>query len=140
VRGIDRNGWAVAEANWTYGELGLRGRATTGDAVREFASARGAASPALFAYTINELADRDRAPLLARIAAAAHNRGSFLIVESIAKRDKTWWPQWVERLGREGARADEWRFPANLPRSVAQIARGAGLDPRELTARTIYKA
>ena len=39
IRGVDRNGWAVAEANWTYSQLGLRGRAKTGDAVaRSFRS------------------------------------------------------------------------------------------------------
>ena len=36
VEGVDRNAWAVAEANWTYNELGLRGRARPGDVVRDF--------------------------------------------------------------------------------------------------------
>ena len=139
VRGIDRNAWAVSEANWTYNQLGLRGRASSGDAVREFGGPRSSDSPALFGYTINELPDKDRAVLLEKVAAAARNRASFLIVESIAKRDKAWWPEWSDRLRREGARVDEWRFPADLPPSLAQVARSAGLDPRELTARTIYK-
>src|SRR5688500_2101089 len=30
VEGVDRNAWAVAEANWTYRALGLHGRATSG--------------------------------------------------------------------------------------------------------------
>ena len=34
VRGIDRNAWAVAEANWNYKALGVEGRARTGDVVR----------------------------------------------------------------------------------------------------------
>ena len=30
VEGVDRNGWAVTEARWTYARLGLDGRATRG--------------------------------------------------------------------------------------------------------------
>jgi hypothetical protein len=135
VRGIDRSAWAVAEANWTFNQLGLRGRATTGDVLRDFPRDE----PLLLAYAINELPGEQRDELLDKLIAAARRRASFLIVESIARRDKTWWPVWTTRLEREGARADEWRFPADLPPSIAQIARSAGLDPRELTARTIYK-
>ena len=139
VQGVDRNAWAVAEANWTYNQLGLRGRATTGDAVRDLPAKASSATTALFAYTVNELPEQRRAQLLEKLTAAARSHGSFLIVEPIARRDKAWWPEWCERLGPLGARADEWRFPANLPPTLAQIARSAGLDPRELTARTIYK-
>src|SRR5688572_23608433 len=35
VEGVDRNAWAVAEANWTYKALGLLGRATVGTIQRE---------------------------------------------------------------------------------------------------------
>lgn len=139
VRGVDRNAWAVAEANWTYNQLGLRGRATTGDVLRDLPPKPSSASPTLFAYTVNEMPEPTRALLLEKLAAGARNHGPLLIVESIARRDKTWWPEWVDRLGPSGARVDEWRFPARLPATLAQIARSAGLDPRELTARTIYK-
>jgi hypothetical protein len=139
IRGIDRNAWAVAEANWTYNQLGLRGRATTGDLARETRTAPSSGSAILLAYTVNELPDAPRAALLESLAGAARNRSAILVVEPIAKRDKAWWPAWTARLGREGARADEWRFPAALPPSLAQIARSAGLDPRELTTRTIYR-
>jgi ribosomal protein L11 methylase PrmA len=141
IHGIDRNAWAVAEANWTYNQLGLRGRATTGDVTRDPQIGRPAQATAiLLAYTVNELGDQSRAALLEKLVTAARNRSAILVVEPIAKRDKTWWPAWAARLGEEGARADEWRFPAALPPSIAQIARSAGLDPRELTARTIYKS
>jgi hypothetical protein len=39
-----------------------------------------------------------------------------------------------------GGRADEWRFPATLPESVARLGRAAGLDYRELTARSLWIA
>lgn len=139
VLGIDRSAWAVAEANWTYKEFGLRGRARTGDVVRDFQIPKFPNSPILLAYTVNELPDASRAPLLERLAASLRGRASLLIVEPIARRDKEWWPEWEARLGAEGARADEWRFPSTLPPTLRQFAKGAGLDPRGLTARTIYK-
>ena len=146
IRGIDRNGWAVAEANWTYHELRLRGRAKTGDVLRELSSAGSSDYPIrspdariLLAYTVNELPDATRGPLLETLITAARKGVGLLIVEPIARRDKAWWPEWAARLGAEGARADEWRFPAALPASLRQLAKGAGLDPRELTARTISK-
>jgi len=139
IRGIDRNAWAAAEANRTYTELGLRGRARTGDVLRDFPSAQGPGTAILFAYTVNELPEATRAALLEKVVAALRNGPGLLIVEPIARRDKAWWPEWADRLGAEGARADEWRFPSDLPPSLRQFAKGAGLDPRELTARTIYR-
>jgi hypothetical protein len=139
IAGIDRSAWAVAEANWTYKEFGLRGRAKAGDVVRDFQIARFPHSAILLAYTVNELPDASRAALLERLLTSVRGGASLLIVEPIARRDKEWWPEWEARLGAEGARADEWRFPSNLPLTLRHIAKGAGLDPRELTARTIHK-
>ena len=139
IRGVDRNAWAVAEANWTYHALGLRGRARTGDAVRDLSLAESPVRQILLAYTVNELPDAARAALLDKLVAAARKGAGFLIVEPIARRDKAWWPEWEKRLAGEGARAAEWRFPAALPPSLRQTAKSAGLDPRELTARTIHK-
>lgn len=139
ILGIDRSAWAVAEANWTYSQLGLRGRARAGDVVRDFQISKFPDSPILLAYTVNELPAATRSLLLDKLVAATGQGASLLIVEPIARRDKAWWPEWETRLGAEGARADEWRFPSNLPLTLRQIAKGAGLDPRELTARTIHK-
>jgi hypothetical protein len=137
ILGIDRSAWAAAEANWTYKEFGLRGRAKVGDVVRDFQVSKFPTSAILLAYTVNELPDAARAPLLERLVTAVRGEASLLIVEPIARRDKEWWPEWEARLGAEGARADEWRFPSNLPLTLRHIAKGAGLDPRELTARSI---
>ena len=139
VRGVDRSAWAVAEANWTYTALGVRGRARTGDMVRDFAGAASPASPILLAYAVNELPDQPRAALLEKLVAATARGAGLLIVEPIARRDKAWWPEWCARLGAAGARADEWRFPATLPPLLRQIAKSAGLDPTALTARSIHK-
>ena len=143
IRGTDRNGWAIAEANWTYNQLGLRGRAKIGDAVRDFPAShqndRSSHQQILMAYTVNELADAARGILLTKVIDAVRKGTGLLIVEPIARRDKAWWPEWTDRLAAEGVRADEWRFTANLPASLRLIAKGAGLDPRELTARSLSK-
>ena len=73
-----------------------------------------------------------------------HDRGEavragapLLIVEPISRKVTDWWPEWNARLSAVGARADDWRFQTALPPLLRQIAKGAGLDPRELTARSI---
>jgi methyltransferase family protein len=137
--GIDRNRWAAEEANWTWRELGLHGRARLGDVVRNYPGGGTPRSAVLLAYAVNELAADTRRALLPKVEAGMRAGVPVLIVEAIALRDKTWWPEWSARLGAAGARADEWRFTAALPPIVRDLARGAGLDPRELTARTLYR-
>jgi SAM-dependent methyltransferase len=144
IAGIDRHGWAVQEANWTYKTLGLQGLARTGDITRADAIARLPVPrlpdcAILLAYTVNELPAASRPALLDRVSQAVREGARLLIVEPIARGVTVWWPEWSARLIAEGARADEWRFPAALPTLTRQIAKGAGLDPREFTARTISK-
>ena len=136
VNGVDRHPWAVAEANWTYRTLGLTGHAAQGDIGR--APLRGRKGHAvLAAYAVNEVSSATRDDLRTRLL-DAHARGSrILIVEPIARRLTTWWPQWEEAFLAAGGRADEWRFPAALPDRQRQLGRAAGLDPRELTARSL---
>lgn len=142
IAGVDRNTWAVQEANWTYRTLGLRGQAKTGDVVRSYPHI-GTAAPektaVLLAYTVNELPADTRALLLDHVSQSVRAGARLLIVEPIARGVTTWWDDWTARLAPDGARADEWRFPAALPPLTRQIAKGAGLDPRELLARTISK-
>jgi hypothetical protein len=138
ITGVDRNTWAVQEANWTYKALGLRGQAKTGDVVRNY-PANAPKRAVLLAYTVNELSAETRAALLERVSQSVRAGSRLLIVEPIARGVTSWWPEWTARLAADGARADEWRFPARLPPLTRQIAKGAGLDPRELTARSISK-
>ena len=99
----------------------------------------GRASAVVAAYTANELPEDARAALLREVV-AAHDRGTrILIVEPIAKSSVAL----VARLGvtafrAAGGREDEWRFPGGLPGITGRLGRAAGLDHRELTARTLY--
>ena len=137
LSGIDRHPWAVTEANWTYRQLGLDGRAVQGDVDR--VTLRGAPGHAILAaYTINELPDATRSALLPRLL-EAHGRGSHVLVaEPIARRMATWWDAWADAFAAAGGSVAEWRFKTPLPKRQHDLGRAAGLDPRELTARTLW--
>jgi SAM-dependent methyltransferase len=136
IDGVDRHPWAVAEANWTYRALGLAGHARQAD-VDRLAVPGGKGQAILAAYTVNELPDATREALLPRLIAAYARGSRILIVEPIARRMAGWWPQWEGAFRAAGGSADEWRFGIPLPERQRQFGRAAGLDPRELTARTL---
>jgi Methyltransferase small domain len=140
IRGIDSNPWAVAEANWTYRELGLQGRAILRDAGR--APHRtlhgGPGTGTIAAYTVNELGHEARAALLERLLSLRHDGTRLLVIEPIARRALPWWPDWERAIRAAGGRSDEWRFPVTLPARQQALAHAAGLDPRQLTARSLY--
>lgn len=137
VHGIDRNSWAVAEANWTYARLGLTGRAVHRDAVRARLSADDGTA-VVAAYTVNELSDEARGELLESFDAAHRHGARVLVIEPIARRSTPWWGSWERAALSRGGRSDEWRFPSVLPERQKALAKAAGLDPREHTARTLY--
>jgi SAM-dependent methyltransferase len=135
VEGVDRNGWAVTEARWTYARLGLDGRATRADATA--ASLPKPPAGILAAFTVNELADETRRPLLARLVAAAKEGSTVLVVEPISRRVTPWWPEWAEAVRAAGGREDEWRFRPPMPDRLALLGKAASLDARELTGRSL---
>jgi SAM-dependent methyltransferase len=137
IRGIDRHPWAVAEATWTYRQLGLSGGASQRDAgTAPLRASRDTA--VLVAYAANELGEDGRAALLQALVAAHGGGAAVLVIEPIARRAMPWWPHWESRVTAAGGRADEWRVPFTLPPRQQSLARAAGLDPRELTARSLY--
>ena len=137
LNGSDRNAWAVAEANWTYRALGLNGHA----AVRDVARTRLPSTPQsaiLLAYVVNELSEPDRQNMAGALKKAQTRGTRVLVIEPIARRVAPWWSGWEQIFTARGGRADEWRFPSDLPQRQSELARAAGLDPRELTARTLF--
>lgn len=137
ISGSDRNPWAVAEADWTYRELRLKGRAARGDVGRTVVNAS-AGSGVLLAYVANELDDDVRPRVRDRLLTAASRGAQVLVIEPISRRIAPWWSDWESRFAERGGRVDEWRFPSDLPRRQIDLARAAGLDPRELTARSLW--
>jgi hypothetical protein len=139
ITGIDRSAWAIAEANWTYRQLGIRGRAVRQDVLRAPLQVRRGMG-ILAAYAVNELADPARATLLPRLLDAAARGAVVLIVEPIARRLAPWWGAWESAVTEAGGRSDEWRFPSALPPRQRQLAKSAGLNPQETTARSLFLA
>ena len=137
VGGRDRNGWAVGEANWTYRTLGLQGRAVQGDLART-ALEVSAGTGVLLAYVANELDDEARASVRDKLMTAAARGAHVLVIEPISRRVAPWWSDWEERFLARGGCADEWRFSSDLPQRQRDLARAAGLDPQELTARSLW--
>ena len=117
--------------------LGVDGRARQGDITRPQAI-RGA-SAIVAGYVLNELPPADRERLQERLIEAAEGGVRLLVIEPVARRLVPWWPS-VESHIRSiaGGRADEWRFPVDLPASLQLLDNAAGLNHRELTARSLY--
>lgn len=133
---IDRNSWAVAEAARTYRDFGVPVRARQGDMSATPWPAQAAAF--LAAFAVNELADPARERLLERLSDRADRGDSVLIVEPVAGFVAPWWKTWRAAFEAAGGRADEWRFRVDLPDIVAKLDRAAGLNHRELTARSLW--
>jgi Methyltransferase domain len=132
---IDRNPWAIAEAAHTYRHFGLRVRTSQGDMA---SAAWPAAAALLAAFAVNELAPDPRQRLLQRFLERAARGSAVLVVEPIARTVAPWWSSWQTAFAAAGGRADQWRFRPQLPDIVAKLDRAAGLDHRELTARSLW--
>lgn len=137
VHGIDRHPWAVAEANWTYRQLGVRGHARQGDFTRTHLRTRPGGG-VVAAWALNEVPDASRAGVLETLLAARSDGAAVLVVEPIARRVSPWWQEWSRAFEDAGGRADEWRITAALPPRQRQLASAAGLRPDELTARSLF--
>lgn len=136
ITAIDRHPWAVEEARWTYRHLGLAATARRGDVARLPPLRSGSA--VIAAYVLNELPDQTRTRVEDELLAAAQRGVRVLVVEPIARSVTPWWEDTASRVRSMGGRADEWRFATDLPRLVGLLDRAAGLNHRELTARSLY--
>ncbi len=135
LNGIDRSGWAVGEARWNWRQFRLEGQVRRGDLRREGLPGRGSAIVA--AYSVNELSDEVRDALLRKLLDAAADGARILIVEPISNRINPWWRRWSDAFEKAGGRSDRWRFPGDLPASLERFDWAAGLDHRELTAKSL---
>ena len=76
----------------------------------------------------------------AHLLEGAARGARILIVEPIAKAVTPWWDEAATDFKAIGGREDEWRFPADLPPLLRLLDKSAGLDHRQLTARSLYVA
>ncbi len=134
--GVEHSGWAIEEARFTLKSLRVPGHVRRGDLSRERLPGEG--SGILLAWTLNELQETVRSNLLRDLVAARARGASVLVVEPIARRLSPWWESWRAVIEEHGGRAHEWRFPAQLPPTLALLDKAAGLEHRELTARSLW--
>jgi hypothetical protein len=135
VVAVDRNAWALEEASRTYRHFRTRVRTRQGDLTAMTWPATPAAL--LAAFSVNELDDTARDRLLPRLIERGRRGDVILIVEPLARAVAPWWHRWREAFEGAGGRANEWRVRAELPEIVRKLDRAAGLDHRELTARSL---
>lgn len=133
IEGTERHSWASGEARLTFQDLGVKGRTHPGDFTRASLPPKGGAVVA--AWAVNELDDAARAALLPKLLACG---ARVLIAEPIAKSPVPWWGDWVAAFTKAGGRADEWRFPVELPETLAKLDKAAHLDHRVLSLRTLF--
>jgi hypothetical protein len=138
ILGIDRHPWAVDEASWTYRALGLVARVRR----HEVTASLLPKPPALIlgAFSMNELDERARDALLRHLLNRAGRGDRILIVEPLAGFVAPWWNAWRDAFVARRGRADMWRFRLELPSIVSKLDRSAGLDHRDLTARSLWLA
>lgn len=136
VTGLDRHPWAIVESRWTYRAFGLQGIARQADASRLPRIEPRAA--VIAAYVFNELPADVRARAEAHLFDAAARGARILILEPIARAVTPWWNDSAARVVDAGGRADEWRFPIDLPPLLKMLDKAAGMDHRELTVRSLW--
>ncbi len=138
--GVERQKWAATEARRSFETLRVKGRVLN-KAIEHAQAQAQAPSPkrgdaVVAAFAVNELEDAARNTLLEKLLLS---RGvSVLIVEPIARRVHPWWTSWRAAVESRGGRADEWRFPVELPDWLAELDRASGLDHRELTGKSLF--
>jgi hypothetical protein len=136
VLGFDRHPWPIGEAAATYRAFHLKASVRQGD----IANVSLPPSPVsiLAAFTLNELPERERDALLARLVERADHGDRVLIIEPLAGFVARWWNRWRDNVEAAGGRADEWRLRTELPPIVAKLDRAAGLNHREITGRSLW--
>ena len=135
-RGSTRAVVAVGEAEWNLRTLGLTANVRRGNLVD---AVFGAAGEGDRRRLCNQRARRRIPRETADRAACGSRQGSrVLVVEPIARRPVPFWTAWAEAFRAAGGRADTWRFPAVLPERMRLLDKAAGLDHRELTARSLW--
>jgi SAM-dependent methyltransferase len=138
VLGVDGSGWALGEARRTYAAFGLRARTRRGRLPGALPRLR-AGDLAVLGWCLNELGDRERDAMLARLAEARLRAGArSLVLEPLAGSVAPWWDAARDRLGGAEVWTAVVKRRVELPPRLAELDRAAGLDHRTLGVRALF--
>jgi SAM-dependent methyltransferase len=138
VLGVDGSGWALGEARRSYAAFGLRARTLRGRLPAALPRLR-AGDLAVLGWCLNELGDRDREAVLARLAEARLRVGArSLVLEPLAGAVAPWWDEVRDRLGGAGVWTAVVKRRIELPPRLAELDRAAGLDHRTIGVRAMF--
>ena len=135
VTAIDRHPWALDEARWTYSQFGITAAVKRG--TLEKLPATDGRSGVIAGWVLNEMPAEAREQLESSLIRAGRNGASVLILEPLSRAIAPWWDTTASLVRAAGGRADEWRFPIELPPLQRLLDRAAGLRHQELTVRTL---
>jgi hypothetical protein len=139
VVAVDLNRWALDEARWNLDALGVRAKTTRGNLVESLEGLAARPRPGWgvsLGWSLNELADRDRARAIDLILSVAGRGVTVAVIEPIATRLVPWWRAFAGRAAAAGARIDEWKFDSLLPPSLGDLDEAAGFRRESLSARS----
>jgi hypothetical protein len=135
VTAIDRHPWALDEARWTYGQFGITAAVKRG--TLDKLPVTDGRSGVIAGWVLNEMPADSREALESSLIRAGRNGASVLILEPLSRAIAPWWDTTASLVCAAGGRADEWRFPIDLPPLQRLLDRAAGLRHQELTVRTL---
>ena len=135
IIGIDRHPWSIAETRWTYKHLNLKSVLRTTDLVRLHRPNKPFGIVA--AYILNELNKSQRTSVLHTLFNWASDGVPLLIIEPISKTVSPWWDDVAQMAVNLGGRCDQWRWSANFPPLLKNLAHAAGLNHQKVAARSM---
>ncbi len=137
IVGFDRSGWALEEAERTWGAFGLKGRPVREDLPG--AVPRGGPGTLLvFGWSASELGEEELAGLLRRIIGALRKGSTLFLLEPLSTRVTPWWETWKTALAPHRVQEELIRVAIDRPGFVRDMDKAARLDHQVIGARLLY--
>jgi SAM-dependent methyltransferase len=134
---LDVSGWALGEAEATYAAFGLHCSKRRGALPGAFPRV-GPHDWIALGWVVNELEERARSSLLARLRSALEVGATLLLVEPLSERASPWWADWADALRPLGAVEEQFRTEIERPEWIESLDRATRLDHRTLGARLLF--